>query len=208
MRECTICGISKELSFNNFYRKGKGFKSECKDCSKARKKKHYISNHEEIRKRENYLRTKNKDRVRELSKKRYRENPEHYINKSKEWRKENSEWFREYYRNKRMDPLFRLVKSLRDRTYKALKGISKSRKTLAMLGCDVEFLREYIEPKFTDGMSWDNYGKWHIDHIKPCASFDLLDPKQQEICFHYTNLQPLWATDNQKKGAKTPPLGD
>jgi len=52
-------------------------------------------------------------------------------------------------------------------------------------------------------MTWSNYGKgWHIDHIKPCASFDLSNPEQQKICFHYTNLQPLWAIDNIKKGAK------
>jgi HNH endonuclease. len=56
-------------------------------------------------------------------------------------------------------------------------------------------------------MSWDNYGRdgWHIDHIRPCASFDLTDPEQQRQCFHYTNLQPLWAADNIRKGAKWQP---
>ena len=51
-------------------------------------------------------------------------------------------------------------------------------------------------------MSWDNYGKWHIDHVRPCSSFDLTDAKQQEECFHYTNLQPLWAAENLQKGSK------
>ena len=51
-------------------------------------------------------------------------------------------------------------------------------------------------------MNWDNYGQWHIDHIRPCASFNLLDPIEQKICFHYTNLQPLWAEDNLKKSNK------
>lgn len=51
-------------------------------------------------------------------------------------------------------------------------------------------------------MSWENYGEWHIDHIKPCSSFDLSDPKQQKECFNYTNLQPLWAIDNLKKSYK------
>jgi hypothetical protein len=51
-------------------------------------------------------------------------------------------------------------------------------------------------------MTRKNYGKWHVDHIRPCASFDLTNPKQQQICFHYTNLQPLWAIDNIKKGVK------
>ena len=62
----------------------------------------------------------------------------------------------------------------------------------------------YIEKLFVDGMSWDNYGPtgWHIDHIKPCASFDLTNQDEQRQCFHYTNLQPLWAADNIRKGAK------
>jgi hypothetical protein len=55
---------------------------------------------------------------------------------------------------------------------------------------------------FTEGMSWDNYGEWHIDHILPCSSFDLADIEQQKICFNYKNLQPLWAEDNLRKGAK------
>lgn len=63
----------------------------------------------------------------------------------------------------------------------------------------------YLEAKFTDGMSWKNYGKWHIDHIKPLASFDLTDPEQVKAACHFTNLQPLWASDNISKGAKTEP---
>ena len=71
-------------------------------------------------------------------------------------------------------------------------------------------LKQYLEKQFTKGMSWDNYGNpngdhtscWHIDHIKPCASFDLTQEDQQKECFHYTNLQPLWAIDNLKKGGK------
>jgi hypothetical protein len=59
-----------------------------------------------------------------------------------------------------------------------------------------------MESLFLEGMSWDNYGKWHIDHIRPCSSFDLSDTEQQKICFNYKNLQPLWAEDNLRKGAK------
>ena len=54
-------------------------------------------------------------------------------------------------------------------------------------------------------MTRKNYGLWHVDHIKPCFSFDLTDPEQQKICFHYTNLQPLWALENIKKGKKESP---
>lgn len=53
-----------------------------------------------------------------------------------------------------------------------------------------------------EGMSWENYGEWHIDHIVPCSSFDLTDPKQQEDCFNFKNLQPLWGWENSKKGSK------
>lgn len=74
---------------------------------------------------------------------------------------------------------------------------------MEMLGCSVEDLKTKLEAQFQSGMSWDNYGRtgWHIDHIRPCASFDLSDPMQQAECFHYTNLQPLWALDNMKKGS-------
>ena len=61
---------------------------------------------------------------------------------------------------------------------------------------------EHIEKQFKPGMTWERYGEWHVDHIRPCASFDLTDPEQQTICFNYENLQPLWAIDNMKKGAK------
>lgn len=73
-----------------------------------------------------------------------------------------------------------------------------------LLGCSSQQLREHLERQFLPGMTWDNYGKhgWHVDHVRPCASFDLTDPEQQHQCFHYTNLQPLWAADNIRKGAK------
>lgn len=73
---------------------------------------------------------------------------------------------------------------------------------MELIGCSISFLRGYLEAKFTEGMSWDNHGEWHIDHIKPCASFNLLDDEEQQKCFHYKNLQPLWAQENLSKGAK------
>jgi MoaA/NifB/PqqE/SkfB family radical SAM enzyme len=73
----------------------------------------------------------------------------------------------------------------------------KSKKTQELIGCNYDFLMGYLERQFTNGMTWENCGNdgWHIDHIKPCASFDLSQPDQQKICFHYTNLQPLWGTN-------------
>jgi hypothetical protein len=71
-----------------------------------------------------------------------------------------------------------------------------------LLGCTPDQLRAHLEAQFQPGMSWGNADQWHIDHIRPCASFDLTDPAQQRACFHYTNLQPLWAKDNLSKGAR------
>lgn len=71
---------------------------------------------------------------------------------------------------------------------------------MAYVGCDIEALREHIERHFRKGMTWDNQGKWHIDHRKPCASFDLTKEPERDMCFHYTNLQPMWGPDNLSKG--------
>ena len=78
----------------------------------------------------------------------------------------------------------------------------KAYKTMELIGCTVEFLRQHLERQFHEGMSWNNHGKWHIDHIQPCSSFDLTKREEQLMCFHYSNLQPLWAEDNLAKGAK------
>jgi len=83
----------------------------------------------------------------------------------------------------------------------------KHKRTLELLNCSVDFLKKYIEKKFnttknTKGMTWDNYGEWHIDHIRPCANFDLSKEEEQKKCFNYKNLQPLWAKDNLSKNDK------
>jgi hypothetical protein len=72
-----------------------------------------------------------------------------------------------------------------------------------LLGCSIEFLKKHLETQFTEGMSWDNYTYygWHIDHIKPCKLFDLSKPEEQQKCFHYSNLQPMWWHDNLIKKA-------
>lgn len=104
------------------------------------------------------------------------------------------------------DLQFRIKHSLRNRFKAALRQqkTKKSDTLFNLTGCSYEEFIQHIESQFQEGMSWDNYGKdgWHIDHIKPCASFDLTDPQQQKLCFHFTNLQPLWAEDNLKKGSK------
>lgn len=78
------------------------------------------------------------------------------------------------------------------RLYAALAGKCKSSSTKELLGCDTNFLKKYIESKFTNFMGWHNRDLWHIDHIRPCYYFDLNNPEEQKKCFHYTNLQPIW----------------
>ena len=91
---------------------------------------------------------------------------------------------------------------LRNRINMALKRNSKSEHLKDVLGCSIKFFKEYLQKQFKRGMSWDNWGKWHIDHIRPCVSFDLSRPEEQARCFHYTNLRPLWAIDNLKRPRK------
>jgi len=93
----------------------------------------------------------------------------------------------------------RLANNLRSRLRAAV--LYKSNSTLVLVGCSIEFLMGWLEKSFTEGMTWNNYGEWHIDHIIPCAAFDLTIEENQMKCFHYTNLQPLWAIDNIMKGS-------
>lgn len=128
-------------------------------------------------------------------------------NYQREWRAFNQDQVRHYHRNYvreryANDTQFRLANILRTRMLQALKGFDKSASTEKLLGCTIKEFQAYIEAQFTDGMTWENQGKWEIDHIRPCASFDLEDPAQQCKCFHFTNLQPLWSVDNRVKGAK------
>jgi hypothetical protein len=92
-----------------------------------------------------------------------------------------------------------MTKNLRKRLNFAIKNNQKSGSAVKDLGCTVQELKIYLESKFTEGMSWDNYGKWHIDHIIPLNSFDLSDLEQLKKACHYTNLQPLWAEANLAK---------
>jgi len=99
----------------------------------------------------------------------------------------------------------RIRENLSKSVCRALKlvGLRKSQKTMELLGCDMMFFKKYIESRFSDGMSWDNYGirGWHIDHIKPCAAFDLTKEVEQKKCFYYKNLQPMWWYDNLHKNS-------
>jgi len=102
----------------------------------------------------------------------------------------------------RENTLFRLSSNYRNRTSSAFRlgGYQKGTKTEKMLGIDFNSLKQYLENQFTKGMSWDNYGKWHIDHIIPLSSANT--EEELKLLCHYKNLQPLWSFDNISKNGK------
>jgi hypothetical protein len=94
-----------------------------------------------------------------------------------------------------------LAYMLRNRVLRELKGKTRAGSAIKLLGCPLDLFKLHLQSKFRDGMAWNNHGKlWHIDHIKPCAAFDLSKHEQQQECFHYSNMQPLLAIENLRKG--------
>jgi len=156
--------------------------------------KYYLENRERIREVQRQYRLKNKEKIKELEKR----NCLKYKEKKKKYIKERLQ----------TDKEFKIAINLRNRIRGAVtnQNSKKSFKFVELLGCTVIEAREHIEKQFKDGMTWENYGVfgWHIDHIVPCCYFDLQDPEQQKKCFHYTNLQPLWAYENLSKNGKIP----
>ena len=123
------------------------------------------------------------------------------------WREAHKEearvYKREYLANKRAnDQLFKLKELLRSRLRNALEGKKKSDRAVNLVGCSLEELKSHLESTFQEGMTWDNQGEWHMDHILPCVAFDLEDPVEQKACFYYKNLQALWKVDNSRKGGR------
>lgn len=146
---------------------------------------------------------------RKKSGKKYRQKHSEYLNaRKREWAKNNKARITEYNRNyanerRKVDINFRFRMNLRNRLRLAIKENNKSAGLIQLIGCSIAELMTYLENKFTKDMNWDNYGSyWVVDHILPCASFDLSKPEEQRKCFHYTNLQPLTAEENSSKGAR------
>jgi hypothetical protein len=207
----------KEYYLNN-KEKQKQYYLNNKEKQKQYKKEYYLNNKEKIKqKTKEYClnnkekikqwRLNNREKIIQQKKKHYLKNKKHYNQKCKQWRLNNKKHIREYYHKYekerfKIDPNYKLIKYTRNRIKSVLKGIYKSKSTIKLLGCSIEECWQHLESKFQPGMTRENHGLWHVDHIRPCISFNLTDPEQQAICFHYTNLQPLWAEDNLKKGAK------
>ena len=204
-RVCLHCGTSETSKWFNgplcrkCYRAQPHIKNREKQ-SRLKKLNHYNSVARDYR--EN-----NKDKVRAKDKKWYEANSQAVSKRKKIYKKVNKDrinsYENKYQKNRRIkDTAFKIKCNLRSRLSKAVSGNFKSGSAVKDLGCSIEDLKKHLESQFTEGMSWENYGKWHIDHIKPLALYDLQDPQQFEEACRYKNLQPLWAEDNLRKGAR------
>lgn len=106
---------------------------------------------------------------------------------------------RRHLARQKSDSNYLFLVRARTRICRALRGNHKHAGTVALLGASIQATRAHIESQFKPGMTWDNWGEWHVDHKKPCNTFDLSDPEQQRACFSYTNLRPLWKLDNLRR---------
>lgn len=176
----------------------------CKRCTKSAAQQYYEKNKEKLKLKQSKYYKENKDACNNRTRQYHHKNKDAASKKQKEYYHKNkktiNQYRNQYWKERRsLDPVVRLIHSLRSGLYKAVKCTGKNKTTLELLGCSPEHLKNHLTAQFTEGMTIDNYGEWHIDHIRPVASFDQADPAQLTICWHYTNLQPLWAEDNLKK---------
>ena len=160
----------------------------CAPCGRRRSKRWSKENHERKLETDRQWRANNR---------------EHHRTYSRKWREENLERHNAYFRNRYNEDIeYRLTSLLRTRINMAIKANQKNGSAVQDLGCSIAAFKLYIENQFEDGMSWDNHGEWHLDHVLPLASFDLTDRVQFLEAANWLNYQPLWAEDNLMKGAK------
>ena len=220
---CTKCKKYKQIK--DFYKdksKKDGYHTVCKLCTSKHmityrknnkssirecKKDYYEKNRLKIINKYRKYYKLNKDKMLKQAKKYYRENRNKIIEKVYQYQLIHKDKIRKtklnyILRRKCFDIKFRILLNLRSRLHHAIKRHSKNKTTKELVGCSIEQLKSHLEKKFTKGMSFANYGKWHIDHIRPCSKFNLSKLSQQKKCFNWKNLQPLWAKDNRSKGDK------
>jgi hypothetical protein len=208
-----------KLCYNQYKtKKRKNFSELEKEKNKKYSQNYRKLNHDKLIERERKYQQINKEKE-SIRKKKYREeNPEKYLECIQNYKKSNKEKIREksrdYYQNnkdkrriyetekRKNDSVYRITCSLRSRINIFIKSkkINKSNKTFEIIGIAPIELKKYLGNLFTEGMTWQNYGEWHIDHIIPLSSAKT-EQEIYELC-KYTNLQPLWAQDNLKKSNK------
>ena len=217
LKKCIKCREEKGIClFSKNKSKKDGLDSKCKECDKylrllnqERIKRYRKQNEKKHREYLKEYRKKNKDLLAKKKKEDYLLNKEKIAERSKKWYKKNKDIVikkqTERQRNKRQtDPIYKFKKNVRSLIHHSFKRgtnqFSKKAKTELILGCNIEEFMIHIEKQFIDDMSFDNHGKWHLDHIIPLA---LASTKEEVIKLnHYSNFQPLWAEDNLKKSNK------
>lgn len=225
---CSICNNKKPISdFHIRKESADGRRKSCKCCTQQRIKEwkgandYYTKNKEQLTNNRNKWIEKNPNAVKKASKKYYDNNKdtcakryklfyennkdkrktyckEHRAKNIEKYRKVNKEW-----RNTKGNTPFRkLRKNVSSRVLRALKDRKMSKSCMELIGCSLEHLIKHIESNFTNGMNWDNMGRggWHIDHKKPISWFNLFDNQELLKAMNYKNLQPLWESENCKKG--------
>ena len=207
---CILCNLEKEkLCAKQMCSKcyHKQWAKNNPEKVKLKAKKNYNKNKEKINLKHKEWISNNNDHIKQYDKEYYHKNKNtklKFLNR-KDYYQKNKSIINQKKKFKFHNNInFKLSELLRNRIRASIKNQNKSASTIELLGCSIDELKQHLEKHFKDGMTWDNYGYygWHVDHIIPCANFDLSDSKQQKICFHYTNLQPLWWQDNFKKGNK------
>ena len=109
-----------------------------------------------------------------------------------------------YIQKRKNDVIYRIIDNLSRRAYKFLKkyNVKLQMTHIDLIGCEPYMLKEYLSSKFKNNMSFENYGEWDVDHIKPITLYDLTNIEQVKLCFNYKNLQPLYHIDNLRKSNK------
>jgi hypothetical protein len=170
---------------------------------RAAKKAYYERNKERILKQKQEYFIRKIDSINDYRKRNRRE----ISAQNSRWHRNNRDRIRdrkrEESRRRASNPSNRVASALRRRIAKLLKGLTKPDRSERLIGCQFKIFIEYIKAQFKPGMSMKNYGRaWHIDHIIPCSAFDLTNESQVRQCFHFSNMRPMWAKANLRKGAK------
>lgn len=189
--------------------KHRKYREENKEKVNQQKNKWYEDNKKEIREYQKEYYKKNQEKVKLRTKKYREENKEKVQAFQKEYKLNNKEKSREYGRNRRKDPMFRVNHNISSNIGHSLRGNKNGRHWENIVGYTLNELKEHLESKFQEGMTWGNYGAWkvgeemtwHIDHFMPIDwfDFDSYDDIEFKMCWDLDNLQPKWADENLSK---------
>lgn len=201
---CSKCKTTQSVdNFSSDKTHGDGKKSVCKLCRSTYEKEWYKNNKKRHRKNTRRWAKNNPEKIYRAQKRFKIEHPERVRFFQQRYFYSNKESLYKY-RNDRYknNPNVKIANVLRSRLNSSLKNFNTTNNHIKYLGCSIDNLKIYLENMFLPGMLWDNWTRtgWHIDHIIPLCKFDLIDEDQLKQACHYTNLQPLWAKDNFKKG--------